>query len=100
MKIKLDMTSENSNFNVEEMLKEGKREFVRWIVGMIGLIVITAVGFYFNTQAELSSHQSEINRMQRQIENKADQAAIEKRLDRMENKLDNLIQLQLNRNEP
>jgi tetrahydromethanopterin S-methyltransferase subunit G len=37
----------------------------------------------------------ELEQLQRQIESKADQGQIEKRLDRMENKLDKLIEQQM-----
>lgn len=93
----INNSNEPCNYEPGSFLKEGRKEIIRWMVGMAGIIAITAVAFYFNTQNDLAAHTNELNRLQRQIDNKADQATIEKRLDRMENKIDNLIQLQMTR---
>jgi len=96
----LDNITENRNCNVEPatFTKELKSEILRVIVGFAAAILIGATLFYFNTQNSLKVHEATLNQLQRQIEAKADQGAVEKRLDRIENKIDDLINYQINTN--
>ena len=93
-----DCPHSNDNCNIRpEFPQELKKEIFRYLVTIAGSVIVIAIAFYFRTSNSLSAHEAELNRINRQIETKADQAAIEKRLDRMENKLDNLIELQINK---
>jgi len=88
--------NQNEHCNMSQTFPaEIKKEMIRYLIGLSGSIIIVAIAFYFQTRNVLASHESELQRITRQIESKADQAAIEKRLDRMENKLDNLIEFQI-----
>lgn len=80
----------------KEFKKAASQEFARYIIGAIITGLLIAMGFYFNTKSILSAHETQLNQLQVKIENKADASTVEKRLDRIENKIDNLIELQIN----
>lgn len=81
------------------LIKELKKEFVKWFVYVLATTIIAATAFYFNTRSQLSAHENALNQLQFKVETKADQTTVEKRLDRIENKIDNLIELQIQKHD-
>lgn len=90
------MTENKCNIQPDNLNKQLRSEVLKYLVILSGSIVLTATAFYFNTRNSLSTHEQQLVQLQRQIEAKADQGAVEKRLDRIENKIDDLINFQIN----
>ena len=85
----------NNTESPNNLANDVKREIIRYLILFSASVLIAATAFYFNTSSSVKAHEIKLEQLQRQIESKADQGQIEKRLDRMENKLDKLIEQQM-----
>lgn len=77
-------------------------EMKTWSLKQLIILTITVIGiaitFYFNTQNKLAAQDEKVEALKTEISRKANVETVqgvEKRLDRIENKIDNLIELQI-----
>jgi len=62
----------------------------------IGSLIVILIAFYFKTTYTVSANEAKINKQTILIDSKADKQDIDKRLDRIEKKVDDIIEYQLN----
>lgn len=79
--------------------KEFKKEGVKHVLWLLIASIIALIGFYYNTNNRLAANEYQIDQLKLQVEQKADQSTIEKRIDKLENKIDYLIELQIDKKE-
>lgn len=75
----------------KEFIKSFKKNFAVWLAVQFLVVIVSLVGFYFNTKSTLESHETSIKDNNKQIDLKMDEAAFYRYKEDQNKRLDDIL---------